>query len=81
MTFHNDPLNHWAVRKVFSECRETGRTEWTEADMKDFKFRCGGNVQSVLELALNYANIGAYEEAVRVLSRFSQLNESNPDSR
>ncbi len=76
MTLHNDPLNHWAAsEKYFSNQGKTGAAEWSETDLQDFKFRCGGNVQSVLELALNYGNIGAYEEALQVLSRFSQLKE------
>ena len=76
MTLHNDPLNHWAAsEKYFSNQGKTGAAGWSETDLQDFKFRCGGNVQSVLELALNYGNVGAYEEALQVITRFTQLKE------
>lgn len=72
-----DPLDHWAAsEKYFANSTRVGASKWDASDVKDFKFRCGGNVQSVLELALLYSNIGAYEEALQVLTEFRQLNEA-----
>ena len=77
---HFDPLNHWAAtEKYFVDAGPGDSAQWTEADLKDFKFRCGGNVQTVLELSLQYARAGAYEEAIQVLTAYQLSGETNAE--
>jgi tetratricopeptide (TPR) repeat protein len=74
-----DPLNHWAATEKYFSNAGAKSTTWTAADQKDYKIRCGSNVQTVLELSLQYAAVGAYEEALQVLSAYQSLKESNSE--
>lgn len=52
---------------------------WNDEEINGFKVKLGGNVQSLLELVLNYGNTGAYPEAVQLLNMFIGMNESQSD--
>ena len=54
-------------------------SSWEKENVDEFKIKLHGNVQSLLELALNYGNIGDWPEAIQLLNIFIGLNEEQSD--
>ncbi|MEI6277398.1 MAG: DUF5107 domain-containing protein [Prolixibacteraceae bacterium] len=52
---------------------------WNNGEINGFKVKLQGNVQSLLELVLNYGNAGAYPEAIQLLNMFIAMNEPQSD--
>ena len=73
-----DPLNHWAATEQYFE-KGDASASWSADNLKNFKIRCGGNVQTALELSLLYAKAGAYADAISVIDAYQSLNETNKD--
>ena len=53
---------------------------WQDAEKEEFKNLLGGKVQSILEVAESYGNIGAYEEAIELLTLYTSLYEGEQTS-
>ena len=71
-----DYLDHWnKSEKFFLEAAANSRDTWSEDNKALFIKQTGGNVQNVLELAKNYGNIGAYNEAVYILDLYRNSGE------
>lgn len=72
-----DQLDNWSVAEnFFLNASLKKEKSWSKNDMDQFKLRMRSNVQNVLELAKNYGNIGAYEEAINILDQFKLGEQS-----
>jgi tetratricopeptide (TPR) repeat protein len=71
-----DKLDHWnQAERFFLEAAVKDQGTWSDENKALFIKQTGGNVQNVLELAKNYGNIGAYEEAVCILDLYRNSGE------
>jgi tetratricopeptide (TPR) repeat protein len=73
-----DKLDNWIESEGrFLESGDNDQIKWTENDITGFRKHMCGNVQYVLDLANNYGNIGAYDEAIYLLELFRNLGEKD----
>jgi tetratricopeptide (TPR) repeat protein len=70
-----DPLDFWAENELYLIKRQKGLNEEAIIKLEALKKKMRENVQSHLELALDYANCGLWDEAIEVLSRLIELNK------
>ncbi len=63
-----DPLDFWSVCEIFFIRRENGENEKAEQNASWLRKTMHGYEQSYLELSLDYANAGLWDDAIRVLS-------------
>ena len=70
-----DPLYFWNQ----AELNFQNGKSWDQQEIADFKLELHGNVQSVLELVLNYGHVGAWPEAIDLLNLFIGMNEKQSD--
>ena len=75
-----DPLNHFAMAELAFLNRNKGK--FREADLKSLTAALRGEVSSYLELAMDYANSGLFNDASQVLewyvSRVAAPSRANP---
>jgi tetratricopeptide (TPR) repeat protein len=64
----SDPLDIWSAFEIYL-CQETlGNTREANAALETMKSRFRNYVQTYLELSLDYANAGYWEDAIKVLT-------------
>lgn len=80
LTKNLDILDHWAnSESSFLKTSLSGQKTWSDEMKLEFKKRMGSNVQYLLELAMKYINIGAWDEALYVLDQFRTQSGSQND--
>jgi tetratricopeptide (TPR) repeat protein len=73
-----DKLDHWnQSEKFFLDAMLKSRNTWSDENKALFLRQTGGNLQNILELAKNYGNIGAWEDAVTILDLYRNSGEEN----
>jgi tetratricopeptide (TPR) repeat protein len=78
-----DPLDNWSAAETYfldaimedRGLKTTDPGHWKTADLDSFKTRISGNVQSVLELSRQYANVGSYDAALQILDQYRRSGE------
>jgi tetratricopeptide (TPR) repeat protein len=75
-----DVLDFWSRNENVLCLKERGRESRAEQNLEELMDLMHGNVQSYLELALDYSNCGLWKEARDVLVRYAELpeTEQNP---
>jgi tetratricopeptide (TPR) repeat protein len=63
-----DPLDFWAASELYFTLKASGKTEEATRALKSLRMKIRGYEQSYLELSLDYANAGLWDEAIRILS-------------
>jgi tetratricopeptide (TPR) repeat protein len=74
-----DPLDTWALCETFFAVGETGRANVAEQALGVLRNRMGGKEQSYLELSMEYAGAGLWEDALRVLDEIYLDGLEDPD--
>lgn len=69
-----DPLDFWAGNELYLVKSGRGLKSKTIKELNALKIKMRGNVQSYLEVALDYGNCGLWDEAIEVLSRLVDSN-------
>ncbi len=62
-----DPLDFWSVCETYFSLEQTGRESTAEEARNSLRKNMHGYIQSYLELSLDYASAGMWDDAVRVL--------------
>ncbi|MGW8314101.1 MAG: DUF5107 domain-containing protein [Bacteroidales bacterium] len=62
-----DPLDNWALCEAYFATEQSGREAVAQQALQMLRGRMSGNVQSYLELSMEYAGAGLWEDAIRVL--------------
>ena len=70
-----DPLDFWAENELLLARDEAGLEDEAEQDRAALKKQMRGDTQNYLELAVDYADSGMWDEAIGLLKR---LDESKP---
>ncbi|MEM3479540.1 MAG: DUF5107 domain-containing protein [Candidatus Bathyarchaeia archaeon] len=70
-----DPLDFWAENELYLVKSKMGLKEEADKELENLRMKMRDNVQSYLELAVDYGNCGFLEEAIDVLSRAIELNK------
>lgn len=70
-----DPLDFWAENELYLVKSKMGLKEEVDKELENLRTKIRDNVQSYLELAVDYGNCGFLEEAVDVLSRAIELSK------
>lgn len=65
---NNDPLDIWSMYENYLAFRDLGKPEDAQKARNTIRGRMRGYIQTYLELSLDYANAGMYDEAIEVLS-------------
>jgi tetratricopeptide (TPR) repeat protein len=63
-----DPLDDWSLCETCFSLKASGRESAAQQALQLFRERNHGKEQSLLELSLEYAHAGLWEDAIRVLS-------------
>ena len=71
-----DPLNFWAGNELYLAALATGSAAEAGRQLNRLKQLMRHSVQNYLETATDYGNCGLWEEAVELLGRFVQEQES-----
>ncbi len=64
-----DPLDFLAANELYLGQLASGSKRKAGQSLADLELKMGGNVESYLELAVDYGNCGLWDEAIDVLSR------------
>jgi tetratricopeptide (TPR) repeat protein len=65
---NNDPLDIWSMYENYLAYRDLDKDEESQMTLTTLKSRMRGYIQTYLELSLDYANAGLWDEAIDVLS-------------
>ena len=68
-----DPLDFWAGNELVLTKSRMGRTSEARQELNNLQVKMRGNVQSYLEMAVDYGNSGLWDEAIEILSRLIEL--------
>ncbi len=63
-----DPLDIWSMYENYLAFKDLGRDEEAQNALTVIRGRMRGYIQTYLELSLDYANAGLFDEAIDVLS-------------
>jgi tetratricopeptide (TPR) repeat protein len=64
----NDPLDAWSMYENYLASKDLGKTDEARKAMNTLTGRMRNYIQTYLELSLDYANAGLFDEAIDVLS-------------
>jgi tetratricopeptide (TPR) repeat protein len=70
-----DPLDFWALNELYLIESTSGSKTKTTQMLNDLKTKMRDDVQSYLELAVDYTNLARWDEAIEVLSHAIQVNK------
>jgi tetratricopeptide (TPR) repeat protein len=73
-----DPLNFWALNEIGKVLRDSGRKNEAAKHLEKLSMKMRGEVQNYLELAVDYACCGLWEEAIEVLIRLESQETRFP---
>jgi tetratricopeptide (TPR) repeat protein len=74
-----DPLDFGALCETYFATGQSGRTHVAQQALTVLRRRMAGNEQSYLELSLEYAGAGLWEDAIRVLDEVYLAGLEEPD--
>ena len=74
-TLSIDPLDFWAMNEMYLAESAAGSKSRANNILYDLKIKARNEVQSYLELAVDYGNAGLPEEAIEVLQRAVDTNK------
>jgi tetratricopeptide (TPR) repeat protein len=74
-----DPLDIWSMYENYLAYKDIGKVEESKEALTTLKSRMRGYIQTYLELSLDYANAGLWDEAIDVLSN-PELAMDDPDN-
>jgi tetratricopeptide (TPR) repeat protein len=77
-TMSYDPLDVWSMYENYLACKALAKNEEAQRTLTTIKSRIRGYIQTYLELSLDYANAGLWDEAIDVLSN-PELALNDPD--
>jgi tetratricopeptide (TPR) repeat protein len=75
-----DPLDFWSVCEMFFIRRESEENDKAEQASEWLRKTMHGYEQSYIELSLDYANAGLWDEAIRVLSELYLMGDDKTKS-
>ena len=70
-----DPLDVWAAYELYLTCSALGMGKPVASQLATLSKKMRGDVQSYLELAVDYGNCGLWDEAIGVLSLAADSDE------
>ena len=70
-----DPLDFWAMNELYLLESAAGSKTRANSILDDLKTKTRDEVQSYLELAVDYGNLGRFDEAIDVLLRAVQMSK------
>ncbi|MHC4363889.1 MAG: tetratricopeptide repeat protein [Planctomycetota bacterium] len=70
-----DPLDFWAANELYLLESAAGLKTNAAKILKDLKIKMRDDVQSYLELAVDYANLASYDDAIQTLLLAAESNE------
>jgi len=73
-----DPLDFWAGNEVYLAKAALGQKAEAQQELDSLRAKMQGAAQSYLELATDYGNGAFWQEAIEVLSRLDDPQESHP---
>ncbi|MBW7995451.1 MAG: DUF5107 domain-containing protein [Candidatus Glassbacteria bacterium] len=76
LLLEEDPLEHWAANELGLALQAMGGFSAGRAVMDSLAVRMRGSCQSYLELAADYGGCGLWDEAIAVLERLVDLEET-----
>ncbi len=74
-----DPLDFWCLCETYFSVVESGREHVAQQALEVLRRRIGDNVQSYLELSMDYAGAGLMEDAIRVLEEVYMGGREDPE--
>jgi tetratricopeptide (TPR) repeat protein len=72
-----DPLDFWAINESYLLESAVGSNDRAVDILNDLKTKMRDNVQSYLELAVDYTNLGRFDEAIEVLTRDVKIDKKS----
>ena len=73
-TLDEDPLNLWSLHEYGLAASTAGSVNESQARLNDLKTKMRDDVQSYLELALDYGSAGLIDDAIHVLTSYIKSN-------
>jgi tetratricopeptide (TPR) repeat protein len=77
-----DPLDLWSAYEYYMACKELGEVSESQKALTTLKSGMRSYIQTYLELSIDYANAGLWDEAIDILSNpdlaLDNLSESYP---
>jgi tetratricopeptide (TPR) repeat protein len=70
-----DPLDFWAMNELYLAESTEGSKSRADNILNDLKTKMRNEVQSYLELAVDYGNLGQWDDAVEILLRAVDINK------
>ncbi len=68
-----DPLDFWAINESYLIASQAGKKAQAEQILSSLKKLMRGNVQSYLEMAVDYSHCGWWDDSINVLERYVTL--------
>lgn len=77
-TLEIDVLDFAAKNELYIIAKEKGLQEKAESMLKELKTLMRDNINSYIEISLDYANSGFYDEGIELLSRLTNISNLSP---